>query len=145
MKSFPFNKFDKSCLIYTKGSYGIFLLSEIGNTEKYFVVKIKLFGFGNTGIFDKEENTALYIKENYNNMPNILVPEEIYIDLSPINYSLFTDKNKRLKLPGCKEATLAEIFTDSGSYYSYYLTKAGLYNLGYYLGTYKGRLSYKLL
>jgi serine/threonine protein kinase len=142
MKSFPFNKFDKSCLIYTKGSYGIFLLSESDDTEKYFVVKIKMFGVGNIGIFDKEENTALYIKENYKNMPNILVPEDIYIDQSPINYSLFTDKNKRLKLPECKDATLAKIFTDIG-YYSYYLTKAGLYNLGYYLGTYKGRLSYR--
>lgn len=141
MKSFPFNKFDKSCLIYSKGSYDIFLLNEIGGTETYYVVKIKMFGFGSSGDFDKEENIALYIKQKYKNMPNILVPEDIYIDKTPINYSLFTDKNKRLNLPQCKEAKLSQIFTYT-DYYSYYLTKAGLYNLGYYLGTYKGHLSY---
>lgn len=136
MENFPIRKFEKSCLIYTKGEYGIFLLK--GTDEKYYTAKVKYF----ENYLDKEEEIALYIKKTYKNMPNLLVPEDIYLDKNPIHFSLFTDPNKRLDLPQCKNIFLSKIFT-SDRKYSYYVTKAGLYNLGYYLGTYGGKLSYK--
>jgi serine/threonine protein kinase len=141
MKKFPINDFDKSCLIYTKGEYGIFLLR--GIDENYYTAKIKYFGFNYGAKLDNEDEIALYLKANAKNMPNLLVPEEIYYDNSPIEYLLFTDKSNRLLLSQCKDATLDKIFIHSKNRYSYYITKAGLYNLGYYLGTYKGVLSYE--
>ena len=125
---FPANKFTKSCLIYTKNTYGIFLLED--KDGNHHVVKV------NSNVDASAENSlGLYIKKNIGNIPNILTPEGIYTGYNPQSYSVFSDKNKRLNIKECQDyKELSKIFTEYRLGYSYYLTKACDYNLSYFFG-----------
>ncbi len=138
ISDFPQEKFDKSCLIYNKSTYGIFLVT--GKDGENYTVKVSM---GNGPILSDEIIIAFYIKEKLGDMPNLLVPENVYLGKNPINYPLFNNSNNRLNLSQCKVVTLNNIFFSKEIEYNYYVTKACLYNLGYYLGTHKGLLSYK--
>jgi len=132
---FPVEEFEKSCLIYKKGYYGIFYL--VGKNGKNYTVKVTL----DPG----EIQISKYIKQYAGNMPNLLILEGVYEDVSPY-YIPFFNKNK-LENPICKNLKVEEVFYSTPSNknvnYFYYLTKACLYNIGYFLGTYKGTLSYQ--
>ena len=131
---FPTELFSKSCLIYKKGTYGIFYLE--GKDGKYYTVKVTLD--------TNEVNINKYIKENAGNNPNLLIVKGIYYDKSPIYLSLFSDKNNKLVNPVCKNLEVEKIFSKNTYLkHVFYLTEACLYNLGFYLGTYGGRLSYQ--
>ena len=132
---FPAEEFERSCLIYTKNNYGIFLVT--GKDGNNYTLKVT----AHLHKLTEEEITALYIKRNVN-MPNLLLPEAIYIGHNPTRYPLFNDEKNRLSLKECKSADLTTIFNDR-LHHSYYVTKACSYNLGYYLGTHKGTLTYK--
>jgi serine/threonine protein kinase len=133
---FPEEDFDKSCLIYTKNNYGIFLVTS--RDGQVYTIKVNAY----LRVPSFEIENALYIKEKVGNMPNLLLPEAIYVGRNPSSYSLFREEKNRLKLKECKNANLREIFNENLSH-SYYVTKACLYNLGYYLGANKGTLTYK--
>ena len=132
------DEFDKSCLIYNKSTYGIFLVT--GKDGENYTIKVSV---GNGSMLSMEILIAFYIKDELGDMPNLLVPEDVYIGYNPIYYPLFTSSSNRLNLPQCKVLTLNNIFLGKDMEYNYYVTKACLYNLGYYLGTHKGLLSYK--
>ena len=135
-EKFPAERFDKSCLIYTKNNYGIFLVTS--HTGQNYTIKVNSY----LGHLTEEILTSVYIQKKHVDMPNLLLPEAIYIGRNPANYPLFNDEKNRLKLKECKDANLREIFNERLTH-SYYVTKACLYNLGYYLGVHKGTLSYK--
>jgi len=132
---FPTEKFDKSCLIYMKNDYGIFLVT--GKDGQNYTIKVNTY----LGNVSDEVVTALYIQKNVDN-PNLLLPEAIYVGRPPFVYPLFDNENYRLQLKECKSTNLRSIFKEHLTY-TYYITKACLYNLGYYLGTHKGTLTYK--
>ncbi len=138
LSEFSPTKFDKSCLIYNKSTYGIFLVT--GKDGENYTIKVSM---GNGLRLSDEILIAFYIKDELGDMPNLLVPENVYLGKNPINYPLFTSPSNRLNLSQCKPVTLTNIFLTRDFEYNYYVTKACLYNLGYYLGTHKGLLSYK--
>jgi len=133
MEPFPSELFEKSCLIYKKGSYGIFYLT--GKDGNFYTVKVTTD--------PNEIKINEYIKRNTDN-PNILIVKGIYTDTSPIYNPLFSNKYNKLENPICKDLKVEEIFSRNLSYnYFYYLTEACLYNLGYYLGAFSGSLTYQ--
>jgi serine/threonine protein kinase len=134
LSTFPYHEYDKSCLIYSKGDYGIFLLED--KNKERFTVKVKGGDFLN-----REETIALYVKHFASHIPNLLHVENIYRGQSPSNLNLFK-KPQRIEAT-CKDANLNKIFKFGRGDYLYYLTKACYYNLGYYFGPkVKGTLSY---
>jgi serine/threonine protein kinase len=132
---FPYDKFEKSCLIYSKSNYGIFLLED--KNGKRYTVKVKAY----TYLVPPEENTALYVKHFASHIPNLLHVEDIYMGATPAYADLFK-KPQRID-PTCKDGNLYTLFGHSGKFL-YYLTKACYYNLGYFFGPkIKGELTYE--
>lgn len=134
---FPLDRFTKSCLIYSKRFYGIFLLEDVNGD--YFTVKVKIPDSGEN--IDNEYAIGLYLKQFAYHIPNLLYPDDIYSGENPVYYELFSRK----KLTGsfCKNENITEIFSTKYFNYHYYLTKACDYNLGYYLGKFGGKYSYE--
>jgi hypothetical protein len=133
---FSAERFDKSCLIYTKNNYGIFLVT--GRNGENYTIKVTMY----LGHLEEEVVTAIYISKKNLNMPNLLLPEAIYIGEAPSYYPVFNHEKNRLKIKECKNIDLKTIFKENLTY-TYYITKACMYNLGYYLGVHKGVLTYK--
>jgi len=133
LKKFPFDDYKQSCLIYSKGDYGIFLLER--NDGERFTVKVK-----NNLYLDYESEISLYIKYFASHIPNLLHVENIYSGENPFSKNLFKTP-KKLDIT-CKDVKEPEkIFIEK--FYSYYLTKACYFNLGYYFGPKnKGELTY---
>src|SRR5437867_3249650 len=129
---FDQEKYKGSCLIYSKGSYGIFLV--MGLDDKAYVIKVVLGGY--QGREDNETAIALYLLKflKKNEFPNLMLPEGIYEGENPVYYTLFRGKDKKLNLPQCKELDVAKVFPNTRWNYNYYVTKACSYNLGYYFG-----------
>lgn len=134
MEKFPSQKFEKSCLLYTKNNYGIFYLT--GNDGNNYTVKI----MEHYGTLNPEIQMNLYIKKYASHIPNLLMYEGIYKDINPNRFSLFSNK---IEKSGCKDYKIEKIFTYNHDY-TYFLTKACLYNLGFFFGTYKGKISYQI-
>lgn len=128
LKSFPYSDYSKSCLIYSKGNYGIFLLED--KNKERFTVKVKI---GEYLYF--EETIALYIKYFASHIPNLLHVENIYKGPNPSTMKLFYKPEKIDD--NCKDINLHKIFSH-GREFLYYLTKACNYNLGYYFGPKSG-------
>lgn len=142
-KDFPANLFKKSCIIYKKGDYGIFLLEDL-NGEKY-TAKILYYPAPLKG----EIEISLYIKEFAAHIPTFLLPNYIYVGDSPINYPLFNSNRDNNMSLSCKPYNIRDIFF--GSYnpttgrkirYTYYITKACQYNLAQYFGMFKKTIDY---
>ena len=131
---FMAGNFKESCLIHSKGGYGIFLLEDYNG--KRYTVKVTYFGD------NLEIPVGLYVKQFASSIPNLLHVEGVYKGGNPLGYPLFT-KNV-LNDTGCKKEDLVSIFTERQrtDKYFYYLTKACSYNLGYYFGTMKGTLTF---
>lgn len=125
LTDFPYYKYNKSCLIYSKRDYGIFLLED-KNNEK-FTVKVKS-GY----LLDKEEIIALYVKHFASQIPNLLHVENIYRGVHPRLMNLFT-KTEKIDIT-CKDTNVKNIFSMIETVFLYYVTKACNYNLGYYFG-----------
>ena len=130
---FPVNNFSKSCLIYSKGGYGIFLLTTPTN-DKYVVKVSRSFDEG-------EGPISLYIKHFASHIPNILHIIDIYIDNNPISIPLFN--NVELDEPMCRVRDIDRIFVERYLNYMYFLTKACDANLAAYLGRLKNTLTYE--
>lgn len=133
---FPVRNFVKSCLIYNKREYGIFLLEDI-NGERY-TVKVNSYIESNQ---NKEIVISIYIKRYASHIPNLMFNSEIYVGLNPNIYPLFTKQDKSMS-KFCKNVNINQIFISNMPNYSYVLTKECYYNLGYYLGVHKGLLTY---
>ena len=131
---FPRERFSKSCLIYSKGLYGIFLVED--REGKRYTVKVSSFAYGIKMPY--EVSVGLYLKKFASNIPNLLHLEDIFIGENPESYSLFS--KPKLEDSFCRDKELFSIFKEK--IYIYILTKACYYNLGYYLGKHKGTLSY---
>lgn len=136
---FPVDKFIKSCIIYFKRHYGIFLLTDING--KYFTVKVNMIDLYGIGF---EYATGLYLKQFANHIPNLLYPEDIYKGNTPLDYPLFNNPRQKLQEVSCKDVNITNIFPYeyANLVYHYYLTKACDYNLGYYFGKYGGSFTY---
>jgi serine/threonine protein kinase len=140
---FPVQQFSKSCLLYFKRDYAIFLMESIEN--KFYTVKIQSsYGRKMAQAYNTRElSIGLYIKKFASHIPNVLHVQEIFLGDNPNNYPLFT--REALKIPNCKKGDITEIYPRSGAKeeFSYYLMEACNYNLNYYLGLGKGSLSYE--
>lgn len=142
-KEFPVQQFSKSCLLYFKRDYAIFLMESIEN--KFYTVKIQA-SYGRMiarAYNNKELAIGLYIKKFASHIPNILHVKEIFLGNNPNSYPLFT--REVLKIPNCKKGDIREIYPSIGEKeeFSYYVMEACNYNLNYYLGLGKGVLSYE--
>lgn len=130
---FPADYYKISCLIYSKGNYGIFLLKDW--TGKFAVVKVIYF-------YDNmvESSLGLYIKDKAGNVPNLLHPEQIYKGDNPKRYRVF--QNLNLQNNVCKkDADIKKIFIQD-DLYAYYVTQLCAFNLQAYLGREKKKLTY---
>ena len=143
-KPFPVDTFSKSCLIYFKRDYGIFILQS--KDKVYYTVKIQLY-FESAGIIEyntQELLIGLYLKKFAKDIPNLLHVQEIYIGKNPNSYPLFI--RDPLQLSNCKNADLREIYPVNrrrDEVFSYYMMETCNYNLNYFLGVNKGTLSYE--
>jgi len=132
--AFPYNEFISSCLIYTKGHYGIFMIQN--KKEEMYTVKVSMYS-----IKDPEINISLYIKQYAGHIPNILHFEHIYVGGSPLDYRLFL--HSTLDSNTCLNTVpnLRDIFIHNK--YFYYMTKACIGNLSYYTGKLKQKITYQ--
>lgn len=122
LEKFPEENYLQSCLIYSKSSYGLFLLKN--KNGDYYVVKVS-----DIKDYSRESAIGLFIKNRINDFPNLLVPEEIYQGLNPNAYSLFV--HSVFFDDACKKENIREIFTSNK--YIYYITKACSFNLQKYI------------
>lgn len=157
-REFPMEMFRKSCLIYKKNDYGIFLLEDM-NGEKY-TAKVLYYPAPLAG----EVEISLYIKEvlelnkalDGEIIPTFLLPDYIYVGRTPLDYPLFNQMKDNNLSTACKSYDIRDIFFGgSGSIkdtyektknrfkYVYYLTKACQYNLAQYFGVLKKTISYQ--
>ena len=143
-KSFPLNMFSKSCLIYFKRDYGIFILQS--KDKVYYTVKVQLYS-ETAGMIDynnQELLIGLYLKKFASGIPNLLHVQEIYLGKNPNSYPLFI--RDPLQLSNCKNADLREIYPVNrrrDEVFSYYMMETCNYNLNYFLGVNKGTLTYE--
>ena len=137
LNPFPVQNYTTSCLIYKKRFYGIFYVT--GKDNIMYTVKVNI-----GDVFANSYETAinLYLKRFASHIPNLLIVEDIYLGDTPLDYSVFTQKDK-LDSTFCKSADLEEIFQRQKHLkYVYTVSETCLYNLGYYLGSHGGRLDY---
>jgi serine/threonine protein kinase len=125
-------KFSQSCMIYAKGTYGIFLI------DGRYTVKVKQYFYN-----DNEILIGLYVDRFASHIPNLLHVIDVFVGDNPITYPLF---NTKLTDYRCKDLDSKTVFkntfgTEYGKY-SYYFTDACFYNLNYYLGKNKGTFTY---
>ena len=143
-KPFPVEMFSKSCLIYFKRDYGIFILQS--KDKVYYTVKVQLY-FESAGMVEyntQELLIGLYLKKFAKDIPNLLQVKEIYIGKNPNSYPLFI--RDPLQLSNCKNADLREIYPVNrrrDEVFSYYMMETCNYNLNYFLGAGKGTLTYE--
>lgn len=111
----PIEKISKSCLIYIKNHYGIFIVEDINSVR--YTVKVLVFG----GFIEHEVYIPLYLKKNAGDNPNILFPEFIYIGQAPQMYSVFRQSSPLSSQ--CKDGDLPYIFNSNLNKYIYYFTR----------------------
>ena len=85
-KRFPVDEYINSCPIYSKRKYAIFLLTRADNNKDI----VKIIDIISSG-YVPEIAIPLYLKHFASGIPNILLPIDIYLDMNPLNYKLFTN------------------------------------------------------